>query len=148
MLHDTKGRGSYTRCIIPTFPPPFLCIAKQSKVKSLSRVQLVATPWTVAHQAPQSMEFSRQKYWSGLSFPSPGDLSNPGIEHESPTLLADALLSEPPGKLFFLPRLCVYGREKQKRLLPSLLQSLTAVRNSIIVYWRVVSVSVFTQHPC
>ena len=107
-----------------------------------------ATPWTVAHQAPQSMEFSRQKYWSGLSFPCPGDLSNPGIEHESPTLLADALLSEPPGKLFFLPRLCVYGREKQKRLLPSLLQSLTVVRNSIIVYWRVVSVSVFTQHPC
>ena len=45
-LHDTKGRGSYTRCIIPTFPPAFLCIAKQSKVKSLSRVRLFVTPWT------------------------------------------------------------------------------------------------------
>ena len=60
------------------------------------------TPWTVAHQAPQSMEFSRQEYWSGLSFPSPGDLPNPGIEPRSPTLLADALLSEPPGKPSFL----------------------------------------------
>ena len=59
--------------------------------KMLSRVQLFATPWTVAHQAPPSMEFSRQEYWSGLPFPSPGDLPNPGIEAESPTLQADAL---------------------------------------------------------
>ena len=61
------------------------------KVKSLSRVRLFATPWTVAYQAPQSMEFSRQEYWSGLPFPSPGDLHNPGIEPESPTLQADPL---------------------------------------------------------
>ena len=47
------------------------------------------TPWTVAHQAPQSMEFSRQEYWSGLPFPFPGDLPNPGIEPGSPTLQAD-----------------------------------------------------------
>ena len=69
------------------------------KVKSLSRVQLFATPWTVAHQAPPSMEFSRQEYWSGLPFPSPGDLPNPGIEPGSPALQADALplQSEPPG---------------------------------------------------
>ena len=53
------------------------------------------TPWTVAHQAPPSMEFSRQEYWSGLPGPSPGDLPNPGIE---PALQADALTSEPPGK--------------------------------------------------
>ena len=59
--------------------------------KMLSRVQLFATPWTVAHQAPPSMEFSRQEYWSGLPFPSPGDLPNLGIEAESPTLQADAL---------------------------------------------------------
>ena len=64
----------------------------------LSRVRLFATPWTVAYQAPQSMEFSRQEYWSGLSFPSPGDLPNPGIKPRSPALQADALLSEPPGK--------------------------------------------------
>ena len=53
-------------------------------VKSLSRVQLFATPWTVAHQASQSMEFSRQEYWSGLPFPSPGNFPNPGIEPGSP----------------------------------------------------------------
>ena len=68
------------------------------KVKSLSHVQLFATPWTVAYQAPPSMEFSRQEYLSGLPFPSPGDLPNPGIEPRSPTLEADALTSEPPGK--------------------------------------------------
>ena len=50
------------------------------KVKSLSRVRLFATPWTVAHQAPPSMEFSRQEYWSGLPFPSPGDFPGPEIE--------------------------------------------------------------------
>ena len=48
-----------------------------------SRVQLFVTPWTVAHQAPLSMEFSQQAYWSGLPFPPPGDLPNPGIESES-----------------------------------------------------------------
>ena len=69
------------------------------KVKLLSRVQLLATPWTVAHQAPPSLGFSRQEYCSGLLFPSPGDLPNPGIEPRSPTLQADALPSEPPGKL-------------------------------------------------
>ena len=67
-------------------------------VKSLSRVRLFATPWTVAYQAPQSMEFSRQEYGSGLSFPSPGDLPNPGIEPGSPTFQGDGLTSEPPGK--------------------------------------------------
>ena len=73
------------------------------KVKSLSRVRLFATPWTVAHQAPQSMGFSRQEYWSGLPFPSPGDLPNPGIESRSPALQADALTSELPGKPPLLP---------------------------------------------
>ena len=67
-------------------------------VKLLSRVQLFAIPWTVANQAPPSMEFSRQEYWSELPFPSPGDLPDPGIEPGSPTLQADALPSEPPGK--------------------------------------------------
>ena len=68
------------------------------KVKLLSPVRLFVTPWTVAYQAPLSMGFSRQEYWSGLPFPSPGDLDDPGIEPRSPTLLADALPSEPPGK--------------------------------------------------
>ena len=71
---------------------------KREKVKSLSCVRLFATPWTVAHQAPPSMGFSRQEYWSGLLFPSPGDLPNPGIKPRSPTLQADSLTSEPPRK--------------------------------------------------
>ena len=67
-------------------------------MKSLSCVQLFATLWTVSYQAPPSMGFSRQEYWSGLPFPSPGDLPNPGIKPGSPTLQADALTSEPPEK--------------------------------------------------
>ena len=63
--------------------------------KLLSHVQLFAIPWTVAYQAPLSMEFSRQEYWSGLPFPSPGDLPDLGIEPTSPTLQADALPSKP-----------------------------------------------------
>ena len=70
-----------------------------NKVKLLSRVQLFVTSWTVAYQVPPSMRFSRQECWSGLPFPSPWDLPKPGIEAGPPALLADALLSEPPGKL-------------------------------------------------
>ena len=62
----------------------------------LSHVQLLETPWTVACQAPLSMKFSRQEYWSGMPFPSPRDLPNPGSEPRSP----DALLSEPSGTPF------------------------------------------------
>ena len=65
-----------------TMPKPL----KWSEVKSLSHVQLFATPWIVAHQAPRSMGFSRHEYWSGLPFPSPGDLPDPGIEPGSPAL--------------------------------------------------------------
>ena len=68
------------------------------EVKSLSHVRLFATPWTVACQAPLSMEFSRQEYWSGLPIPSPEDLPDPGIEPRSPSLQADAIPSEPPAK--------------------------------------------------
>ena len=68
------------------------------KVKLLSHVRLFATPWTVAHWAPPSMGFSRQEYWSGVPFPSPGDLPDSGIEPRSLALEADALTSEPPGK--------------------------------------------------
>ena len=63
-----------------------------------SRVRLFATPWTVAHQTPPSVGFSRQEYWSGLPFPSPGDLPNPGIEPRSSALQEDSLPSEPTGK--------------------------------------------------
>ena len=64
-----------------------------------SCIRLFVTPWTVAHQAPLSMGSSSQEYWSGLPFPSPGDLPNAGIEPESPALQADSLPSEPPEKL-------------------------------------------------
>ena len=70
----------------------------EKKMKSLSCVRLFATPWTVAYQGPLSMAFSRQEYWSGFPFPSPGDLLDTGIKTQSPALQADALLSEPPGK--------------------------------------------------
>ena len=59
------------------------------KVKSLSHVRLFATPWTVAYQAPRSMGFSRQEYWSGLPFPSPEDLHNPGIKPTQVSCIAD-----------------------------------------------------------
>ena len=65
----------------------------------LSRVQLFVTPWTAAHQAPLSMELSREKYWRGLPFPSPGDLPDLGIELESPAFQADSSLPEPQGSL-------------------------------------------------
>ena len=64
---------------------------ERKKVKSLSRVQLFVTPWTVAHEAPLSMGFSRQEYWSGLPFPPPGDLPDPGIEPVFPASQADSL---------------------------------------------------------
>ena len=84
------------------------------KVKSLSRVRLFATPWTVAHQAPLSMGFSKQQYWSGVPFPSPGNLPDPGIKPRSPALQADALTSEQPGK----PKLDNVGHTYTKKLSP------------------------------
>ena len=86
----------------------FLCVSPswfthlrplvETVCSSLSRVQLFATPWIIIHQAPLSLGFSRQEYWSGLPFPSPGDLPDLGIEPGSPALQADSLPSEPPGK--------------------------------------------------
>ena len=64
----------------------------------LSHVRLFVTPWTVAHQAPLSMGFSRQEYWSGLPFPSPGVLSDSGIEPTSPALVGEFFTTAPPGK--------------------------------------------------
>ena len=77
--------------------------APLSAVCQHCRVRLFVTPWTVAYEAPPSMGFSRQEYWSGLPFPSPGDLPHPGIEPWSSALQADALPSKPPGKAFQVP---------------------------------------------
>ena len=89
-------------CGLNCIPPKFICWSpnsqdfriqylevKWSEVKSLSRVRLFATPWTVAYKAPLSTEFSRQEYWSGLPLPSAGDLPDPEIEPWSPALQAD-----------------------------------------------------------
>ena len=95
----------------------------------LSRVQLFVTPQTVAHQTPLSMGFSRQEYWSGLPFPSLGDLPNPGTEPESATLQADSLPSEPLGK----PDCCVAGVYWGKRLSFGLRSCLHAGSRAIII---------------
>ena len=75
--------------------------AAAAAAKSLSSVQLFATPWTVTLQAPLSMEFSRPEYWRGQLFSSPGDLPNPGIKPRSPALQADSLPAELPGKALY-----------------------------------------------
>ena len=67
-------------------------------VQSLSRVQLFATLWTVACQAPLSMRFSQKEFWSGLTFPPSRDLPDPGIEPASPVLAGGFFTTEPPGK--------------------------------------------------
>ena len=83
-----------------TDTPGVLQFAKV-KEKSLSRVQLFATPWTVAPPAPRSMGFSKREYWSGLLFP-PGESSQPGDQTQVFRIVADALPSELPGKFFSL----------------------------------------------
>ena len=80
---------------VPMSCPAHLYLRNEVKWKSLSHVWLFMTPWTI-----QSMKFSRPKYWRGEPFPSPGDLPNPGIEPRTPSLQADSLSSEPPGKNF------------------------------------------------
>ena len=92
-FHKSYFCLSFALCVFPA-------LSSKVKVKSINRVQL-CNPMAVAHQAPPSMEFSRQEYWSGLPFPSPGDLPNLGIEPRSPALPADALPSEPPGNVLF-----------------------------------------------
>ena len=83
---------------VSTFKKKFFCSFFFSFFKSLSHAQLFATPKTVAHQAPLSMGFSRQQYWSALSFPSPGDLPDPGIELMSPIWAEGVFTNEPSGK--------------------------------------------------
>ena len=75
----------------------FTCMAESVGCSVVS--WLFGTPWTIAHQAPMSMGFSKQEYWSGLPCPSPENLPNPGLELRSLVLQADSLPSEPPGKL-------------------------------------------------
>ena len=91
--------GQTFRCKINTL---WGCNAQHGVLAQLlSYVRLLETPWTIAHQAPLSMEFARQECWSGVSFPTPGDLPNPGIEPvspASPALAAGFSTTLPPGK--------------------------------------------------
>ena len=73
----------------------------------VSHVRLSVIPWTVACQAPLSIEFSRQEYWSGLPIPFPGDLPDLGIEPRSPALQVDSLLTEPPGYTSLFNKECI-----------------------------------------
>ena len=86
-----------TLFVIPS-PHFVLQLFRRSMLTHFSRVQLFSTLWTVAHQAPLSIGFSRQEHWSGLLLLPPGDLPDPGIEPRSPALEADSLLSEPTVK--------------------------------------------------
>ena len=81
-----------------------LLYCPERMLSHFSHVRLFATPWIVACQASLSMGFSRQEYWSGLPFPSPGDLPNPEIKLRSPALQADSLPSEPRGKPLYCPQ--------------------------------------------
>ena len=109
------GQGGYTSppCSLGRHYPQGVsslqnstCFQLASELKSLSHVRLFATPWTVAYQAPPSLEFSRHEYWSGLPFPSPEDLPDPEIKPGSPALQADAIPSEPPGEASWPLRVC------------------------------------------
>ena len=84
-----------------SLPRGSLCPNMCCVCQSLSHAQLFATPWTLALQAPLSMGFPREEYWSGLPFPSSGDLPDPGIKPTSPVtpaLQVDSLVTEPSGK--------------------------------------------------
>ena len=94
-----------------------------------------ATPWTAARQAPLSMGFPRQKYWSGLPFPSPGDLPNPGIEPRSPALQVKSLPSESPGVLVEKTPLPV--QETQETWVRSLALEKEMATDSSILAWRI-----------
>ena len=88
--------GLTPRCLLWGFLIPSQVIL----FSHFSHVRLSVTPWTIAHQAPLSVGFSRQEYWSGLPFPSPEDLPSPGIEPMSPALTGGFFTSAPPGKPF------------------------------------------------
>ena len=125
---------------------------EREQMKLLSCVQLIVITWTVAYQASPSMGFSRQEYWSGLPFPCPGDLPNPGIEHRSPTLQADALPSEPPGNVFttrftnildLLLRTTAWG--KKKNLFKICLLTMHLVTQEL--WWKCIRMMVFSCLP-
>ena len=105
---------------------PIIYLGMESEREVTQSCLTLVTPWTVAYLAPLSMGFSRQEYWSGLPFPSPGDLPDPGIEPGSPALQTDALPSEPPGK-YGEPLLLVFIIQLIFHVLPLFLRILLNV---------------------
>ena len=104
--------GHHRRALLAPWQPPLprCCSWQRSAALSRSVMSDSATPWTVAHQAPQSMAFSKHKYWSGLQFPPPGDPPNSGIEPMSPlspALAGGFFTTEPPGKPISALCVCV-----------------------------------------
>ena len=104
--------SNYNPSSLMLLPETFLCWARLCQ-----SCLTFCSPWTVAHQAPLSMRFSRQEYWSGLPFPSPGDLPNPGMEPRSPALQADSSLSELQGRsssfLWYFTNVSVRNRKSR-----------------------------------
>ena len=99
----TPGEAEPRMRIPALFWSQVLHISSCMRGQSLSHVRFSVTPWTAACQAPLSMGFSRQEYWSGLSFPPPGDLPNPEIKPTSAALAGGFLTTEPPGKSHMYP---------------------------------------------
>ena len=104
MIPQGPTAGEHPIWVCQTFPRPLGMgvgagkVRKKVKVKSLSHVRLFAIPWSVVYQASLSMGFSRQEYWSGLPFPSLGNLPDPGIEPVSPALAGRFFTTKPLGK--------------------------------------------------
>ena len=102
VIHTVKGFQVINETEVDVFleVPALSVIQRVCMISHFSRVQLFVTPWTVARQAPLSVDFSRQEYWGGLPFHSPGYLPNPGIIPRFPALQVDSLPPEPPGRPF------------------------------------------------
>ena len=137
--------GKTTVDIYFLFKTLYLIFQVKVKVKSLSRVRLFATLWTVAYQAPPSMGFSRQECWSGLPFPSPGDLPDPGIEPVSPALQADAWPSEPPEHECEVAQSCPTLCDPRDCSLPG--SSVHGIFQAIVLEWIAISFSKGSSQP-
>ena len=117
-----------------------VCVCVCVCVQSFGPVQLFATPWTVADQAPPSMEFFRQEYWSGLPFPSPGDLPNPGIKPPTPALAGgffatSTTLEAPYFFCTFSLLLNVYNKSTEREFLFNLLKDFFLMTQKFAYYF-------------
>ena len=126
---------------------PFTCMVWSH----FCHVWLYAIPWTTAHQVPLSMGFSRQEYWSGLPFPPPGDLTDPGVKPRSPVLQEDSLLSEPPEKPISFTFTNFISKEnvcaQWLQLCPTLCDPIHGILQARIQEWVAVPFSMGSSQP-